>query len=326
VTAAAIRTEGLTKDYRVGFWRPRAYRALDDLTFDVAAGDVFGFLGPNGAGKTTTLKLLLQLIYPTAGRAEILGRPAGDVDVKRRLGYLPENPYFYDHLTAEELLTYFAGLFGFAPAERRRRAARLLDDVGIGAERRLELRRFSKGMIQRVGLAQALLNDPELVILDEPMSGLDPLGRRHVRELILRLRNEGRTVFFSSHILADAEVLCGRVGILAGGRLVSAGRLADMLAFEVRGWELVIADLPASALDRLGSGVRKVTAIAEGRYALELQPERTPDALLAELRPLGARLVSLNPIRDTLEDFFIRKVGTPEAGTAKPGSSRFHAA
>src|SRR5438046_2013510 len=207
----AITTEALTKHYKVGFWRPRPYVALDSLTLQVGAGEVFGFLGPNGAGKTTTLKLLMQLIYPTSGRAEILGKPVGDIDVKRRIGYLPEQPYFYDYLTAEELLIYYAGLFGYPAAERRSRTARLLDEVGIGAERRLQLRKFSKGMLQRVGIAQAILNDPELVIFDEPMSGLDPLGRRDVRSLILRLRDRGATVFFSSHVLSDAELILSRV-------------------------------------------------------------------------------------------------------------------
>src|SRR5581483_2811668 len=190
----AISTEALTKHYSVGFWRPRPYLALDRLTLTVGRGEVFGFLGPNGAGKTTTLKLLLQLIYPTSGRAEILGKPVGDLEVKRRIGYLPESPYFYDHLTAEELLTYFANLLGYAGAERRRRVSALLDEVAIGGERRLQLRKFSKGMLQRVGIAQAILNDPEVIFLDEPMSGLDPLGRRDVRNLILKLRERGCTV------------------------------------------------------------------------------------------------------------------------------------
>src|SRR5665647_1328661 len=196
--------DSLTKDYALGFWRKRPYRALDRLTLQVEPGEVFGFLGPNGAGKTTTLKLLLQLVFPTGGRAEILGRPVGDAAVRRRIGFLPENPYFYDHLTAIELLEYFGRLLGLSSREREARVPRLLDQVGIGAERRLPLRRFSKGMLQRVGLAQALINEPEVVFLDEPMSGLDPIGRRMVRELILGLRDRGATVFFSSHILADA--------------------------------------------------------------------------------------------------------------------------
>jgi ABC-2 type transport system ATP-binding protein len=304
----ALETRNLTKDYPVGFWRRRPYRALDALTLDVDGGDVFGFLGPNGAGKTTTLKLLMGLVFPTSGEAELLGRPVGDVLVRRRIGYLPENPYLYDYLTAEELLQYFAGLFGYGPADRRRRAAQLLDEVGIGAERRLQLRKFSKGMLQRVGIAQALINDPELVVLDEPMSGLDPLGRRDVRALILGLRDRGCTVFFSSHVLADAEALCSRVAILARGRLVSVGRLADIVAFTHRGWELVVAGVTDSAAGVLQRDARRLVRIGDGRYAIELPPEVPPDRVLAALTAAGGTLVSLNPIRDTLEDYFVRQV------------------
>src|SRR5512145_480877 len=239
----AIHIEELTKDYAVGFWRKRPYRALDRLSLQIEPGEVFGFLGPNGAGKTTTLKLLMQLIFPTSGRAEILGRPVGDLQVRHRIGYLPENPAFYDYLTAEELLDYFAQLFGYSAAERQQRVTALLDRIGLGRERRMQLRKYSKGMVQRVGIAQALLNDPEVIFLDEPMSGLDPLGRREIRSLILELRNQGRTIFFSSHILADAEALCSRVAVVAKGRLAASGRLTDILAFDVRGWELVVADL-----------------------------------------------------------------------------------
>ncbi|HMJ86660.1 MAG TPA: ABC transporter ATP-binding protein [Vicinamibacterales bacterium] len=308
---SALATHDLTKDYAVGFWRKRPYRALDRLTLSVEPGEVFGFLGPNGAGKTTTLKLLTQLVFPTGGRAEILGRPLGDLDVKRRIGYLPENPYFYDYLTAEELLTYFAGLFGYRAADRRARASRLLDEVGIGAERRLQLRKFSKGMLQRVGIAQALVNDPELVIFDEPMSGLDPLGRRDVRALILALRDRGCTVFFSSHVLSDAEALCSRVAILAKGRLVASGRLSDMLAFRARGWELVVAGVSEAALAAVESRVRRAVRIGEGRYTLDLPLEPAPEHLLADLTRAGAHLVSLNPVRQTLEDFFVEQVTAP---------------
>jgi ABC-2 type transport system ATP-binding protein len=321
----AIRTEALTKHYTVGFWRPRPYVALDALTLRVGAGDVFGFLGPNGAGKTTTLKLLMQLIYPTSGHAEILGRPVGDVEMKRHIGYLPENPYFYDHLTAEELLSYFSALFGHQPAERRRRVARFLDEVGIGAERRLQLRKFSKGMVQRVGIAQALLNEPDVVFLDEPMSGLDPLGRREIRELILRLRDRGCTVFFSSHVLSDAEALCSRVAILARGRLVAEGSLSDILAFKVRGWELVVSGLSDEALARARQLGRVQQAIALGphRYALELPLDPPPERVLADLISAGASLVSLNPIRHTLEDFFVQQVAAAprERGLDPVGSS-----
>ena len=318
---AAIRTRELTKDFHVGFWRPRPYRALDRLSIEVAQGDVFGFLGPNGAGKTTTLKLLMQLVFPTSGAAEILGRPAGDVGVRRRIGYLPENPYFYDHLTAEELLEYYGQLFGLAAADRRKRIPATLDRLGVGAERRLPLRKFSKGMLQRVGLAQAVLNDPEVLFLDEPMSGLDPLGRRDVRALILELRDQGRTVFFSSHILSDAEALCSQVAIVAKGRLATAGRLSDMKEFEVHGWELVMADVPPGAVDRFRAHARRVHTIAGDRYAIELPPDGRPEEVLRELTGLGATMVSLNPLRETLEDVFVRRVAEMGEGarpSAKP--------
>jgi len=310
---AAIETDGLTKDFAVGFWRPRPYRALDAVTLSVEANEVFGFLGPNGAGKSTTLKLLMQLIYPTAGRISILGRPAGDPDVRRRLGFLPEAPYFYDYLTAEELLAYFAGLFGIRNPGRRKRVSDLLDRVGIGGERRLPLRKFSKGMLQRVGLAQALINDPEIVFLDEPMSGLDPLGRRDVRALILGLRDRGCTVFFSSHILSDAEALCSRVGILVAGRMVAIGSLSEMLAFKVAGWELVVAGVASSTLSALDPGVRGVAALADGRCGMDLAPDCEPERIIAAIRDRGGRVVSLNPLRTTLEDVFVDQVTASHA-------------
>ncbi len=306
--ASAIRIQGLTKDYAVGFWRRRQYRALDQLSLEIDTGEVFGFLGPNGAGKTTTLKLLMQLIFPTGGHAEILGRPVGDLATRRRIGYLPENPHFYDYLTAEELLNYFGQLYGYGPGDRRTRIGALLDRVGIGAERRLQLRKFSKGMIQRVGIAQALLNDPEVVFLDEPMSGLDPLGRRDVRSLILELRDQGRTVFFSSHILSDAEALCSRVAVVARGRLAASGRLSDMLAFQVRGWELVVDSLDPHVFDRVRGVVSRATEISPGRYALDLALDQKPEQMLSDLSAAGARVVSLNPLRETLEDFFVERV------------------
>jgi ABC-2 type transport system ATP-binding protein len=304
----AIKTEGLTKHYKKGFWRPRPYVALDALTLSVGQGEVFGFLGPNGAGKTTTLKLLMQLIYPTSGRAEILGHPVGDVSVRRRIGFLPENPYFYDNLTAEELLLYFARVFGHRTGEARQRASHLLDEVGIGEERRFQLRKFSKGMVQRVGIAQALINDPEVVFLDEPMSGLDPFGRREVRELILRLRDQGRTVFFSSHVLSDAEALCSQVAILARGRLVAAGSLDELTALTANGWELVVSGIAREALDRIRGSITSATRVGDTRFALALPPSTVPERLIPELVASGARILSLNPLRVTLEDYFVEQV------------------
>jgi ABC-2 type transport system ATP-binding protein len=325
----ALATYELTKDYAVGFWRKRPYRALDRLTLDVAPGEVFGFLGPNGAGKTTTLKLLMRLVFPTSGRAEILDRPAGDISVRRRIGYLPEHPYFYDYLTAEELLAYFAALLGLSGSARTQRVARLLDEVGIGGERRLQLRKFSKGMLQRIGIAQALLNEPELVIFDEPMSGLDPLGRRDVRSLILRLRDRGCTVFFSSHVLSDAEALCSRVAILARGRLVTAGKLTDMLAFQIRGWEVVATGIRPDVLASLSPRATTVTRIGDDRYVFDLPVDPAPDRFIADLTASGAALLSVNPLRDTLEDFFVKQVTAPEVtehdrglGTAAVGDRR----
>jgi ABC-2 type transport system ATP-binding protein len=305
---AAIELDELSKDYFLGFWRPKPYRALDRVTFAVDAGEIFGFLGPNGAGKSTTLKLLMGLLFPTSGSARILGRPAGHVATRRRLGFLPENPYFYDYLTADELLTYYAGLYGLRGADRTQRVRRVLDQVGLGGERGKRLRSYSRGMVQRVGIAQAILAEPDVVFFDEPMAGLDPLGRRDLRQLMLALRDRGCTVFFSSHILSDAEALCSRVGILARGRLVAHGRLTDIAAFEPHGWELVVAGL-TDDLKRLVQGrVRSMTALPDDRHALELPSSQAPAPLVHELSTYGVRIVSLNPMRMTLEDYFVAKV------------------
>src|SRR5919199_1873887 len=224
-----IEITNLTKDYEVGFWRKRKVRALDNLSLSVDRGQIFGFLGANGAGKTTTLKLLMRLMFPTGGSVRILGHDIQDVSMHQRIGYLPENPYFYDYLTAREFLDYCAQIFGYTSASRKRRAADLLARVRLDEKRwDTQLRKFSKGMLQRVGLAQSLINDPEIVFLDEPMSGLDPVGRREVRDLIASLRDEGKTVFMCSHILSDIEVLCDRVAILKHGRLAQVGFLDEL--------------------------------------------------------------------------------------------------
>ena len=224
-----VEIKNLTKDYDVGFWRKRKVRALDNLSLSIESGEIFGFLGANGAGKTTTLKLLMRLIFPTAGTAYILGSDIQDIRMHKNIGYLPENPYFYDHLTAREFLEYCAEIFGFSSTERKTRTVNLLARVRLDEKRwDTQLRKFSKGMLQRVGLAQALINDPEIVFLDEPMSGLDPVGRREVRDLIGSLREEGKTVFMCSHILSDIEVLCDRVAILKRGHLAQVGYLDEL--------------------------------------------------------------------------------------------------
>ena len=303
----AVRLRELSKTFRAGFWRSRVHRALDRVSLDVPRGAVLGYLGPNGAGKTTTLRLLVQLVHPTSGSAEILGLPIGDPGVRRRVGFLPEAARFHDSCTAEEFLVYVAGLFGYPAAERRRRAARQLDRAGIGAERRRRLRTYSRGMLQRVGIAQALLNDPEVVLLDEPMTGLDPLGRRDVRNLILALRKEGRTVLVSSHILSDAEAVCSHIAILNRGRLAAAGRIAA-LDLDVRGWELVVAGAGESDLAACGVASRRATRVADGRYVIDLPVEPPPERAVAGLAQRGVRIVSLNPKHETLEDYFLRRV------------------
>jgi len=306
---SAIEIDNLTKDYPTGFLHLRQARALDGLSLTVERGEIFGFLGGNGAGKTTTIKILMRLMAPTAGRARLLGRDVVDVAVHAHVGYLPEAPYFYDHLTARELLEYFAELFGYARAARRARAADLLRRVHLDeAAWDRPLRRFSKGMLQRVGLAQALVNDPELVVLDEPMSGLDPIGRRQVRDLIAALRADGVTVFFSSHIIADIEVLCDRVAILHRGRLSHLGRLEELRQHEEAPGHLEITVLGApvtmlqDALHKV-EGARVTASPAGAR--IDVPSELHVDAALAAARDCGARLVSVQPVRQSLEDLFV---------------------
>jgi ABC-2 type transport system ATP-binding protein len=301
----AIEILGLTKDYSVGFWRKRARRSLDHLTLQVDEGEVFGFLGPNGAGKTTTLKLLMGLIFPTAGTARIRGRSIDDVEMHREIGYLPEQPYFYDYLTARELLDYYARFSGYSGAERRARVGRLLERVGLASAADVQLRKFSKGMLQRAGIAQAILHDPRVVFLDEPMSGLDPIGRREVRDIILDLKKQGQTVFFSTHILSDAEMLCDRVAVLAGGKLQGVGAPGEIVSIEVHAMEVLFEPRSDRALPVELAG--RATRIG-GRYRVEM-PEAELYGALDLLRSCDARILSVSPVRPTLEDYFLRLVG-----------------
>jgi ABC-2 type transport system ATP-binding protein len=300
-----IEIENLTKDYEVGFWRKRKVRALDGLSLTVEPGQIFGFLGANGAGKTTTLKVLMRLIFPTGGTARILGRDIGDVSMHARIGYLPENPYFYDYLTAREFLNYCGELFGQDHATRERRTAKLLARVSLEKKSwDRQLRKFSKGMLQRVGLAQALVNDPEIVFLDEPMSGLDPVGRREVRDLIASLRTQGKTVFMCSHILSDIEVLCDSVAILKHGRLAHAGSLDELRARETRSVEIIASGADAAALKQHLAGSAEVATTASG-LRIEVADEKEVDAVIAALRKVNGKLVSVQPVRQSLEELFL---------------------
>jgi ABC-2 type transport system ATP-binding protein len=307
----ALETIRLTKDYKVGFWKKRSKRALNSLDLQVQTGEVFGLLGPNGAGKTTTLKILFRLVFPTSGAARILGRELEDTAVHQRIGYLPENPYFYDHLTPEELLNYAGRLFGIGKDDLRRRVNELLERVGLLESRNIPLRKFSKGMVQRVGIAQALINDPDVVFLDEPMSGLDPLGRREVRDLVLQLREEKKTVFFSTHILSDAEMLCDRVAILHRGKLEGCGELREILRLGVSTTELVLEKPAEGIVEELRPYVVSVIRTGD-RVRLEIREETNIAKVLALALRQRAKIVSLNPVKMSLEDYFLAHVSPAE--------------
>jgi ABC-2 type transport system ATP-binding protein len=303
-----IETFALEKSYSIGFWRKRQVAGLKPLNLAVEAGEVFGYLGPNGAGKTTTLKLLMGIIFPTGGSARILGMDIADPRMKSQIGFLPEQPYFYDYLTASELLDYYAQLSGVPGRERARRVQEMLGRVGMTQSARTQLRKLSKGMLQRVGIAQAILHDPKVVFLDEPMSGLDPLGRREVRDLIQSLKEEGKTVFFSTHILSDAEALCDRVAILHKGELQGVGRVDDLTARTQSRVEILFRGLEAITL----LSARGAECHATGDLVRAVIAENMQEEALETLRRQGARLVSLTPLRATLEDYFIERVGRVE--------------
>jgi ABC-2 type transport system ATP-binding protein len=304
---AIIEIEGLTKDFRVGFWKKRPVRALDHLNLSVEKGEVFGFLGPNGAGKTTTLMILMNLIRPTDGSARVIGEPVSSVSLRQRIGYLPENPYFYDYLTAEELLLYVGKLFGMRQPALGDRVSVLLENVGLQDARRLQLRKFSKGMVQRIGLAQAMINDPEVIFLDEPMSGLDPLGRRDVRQTILGLKRNGVTVFFSSHILPDVEALCDRVAILNHGRLQQMGALHEILKVKIEAHEIVLAGITPELVDGLRQLCDEMNPMGE-RVQLRAASPQQVEQIISYALAHGAGLVSVNPIRPSLEEHFFAEV------------------
>lgn len=300
-----IQTEGLQKVYRTGFWMNQVVTSLKHCSIEVFQGETFGLLGPNGAGKTTLLKTLLGIIRPTKGEGHLLGKPLGDRTVKHRIGYLPENPYFYDFLTGWEFLEYTAGIFQLSKSDQKTRIPELLDTVGLSraAAQKKQLRQYSKGMLQRVGMAQALINDPDVVFLDEPMSGLDPMGRYQMREIILSLKKQGKTIFFNSHVLSDVELICDRIGILAKGELICCGNLDTLLGtadlYRVTGHGGAIATLKDWIED---------LEVENHRWHGHLNQDRNPQAFLTQLSQIEGTLIGMNLAKPTLEEFFVQQL------------------
>ena len=309
-----IEIENLSKDYEVGFWKKKKVRALDNLTLNVEGGQIFGFLGGNGAGKTTTIKVLMSLIFASEGRAKILGEDISNVKMRQRIGYCPENPYFYDYLKASELMMYFGELFGLDKAKSKQKCEELLTKVGLEEKDwNKQLRKFSKGMLQRVGLAQSLINEPEIVFLDEPMSGLDPIGRREIRELIANLRDNGTTVFMSTHILSDIEALCDNVAILRGGKLAATGKLDDLLSEsgERQSFEIIVKGVSAENLQDELTKVAGASISAKANGAsIQVLDETDVDKILKITHQKGGKLVSVQPVKQSLEELFVKETGS----------------
>ena len=316
----AISVQDLQKTYRTPFRRKKV-EALRGVTFDVERGHIFGFVGPNGAGKTTTIRTLMGLIRPTGGVAKILGHQIPSREARRRVGFLPESPYFYDYLTVAELLDLSGRLFGVPADVRKRRAEELIEKVGLARARTQNLKKFSKGMLQRAGLAQALMNDPEVVVLDEPMSGLDPIGRKEVRDLILELRDQGKTVFFSTHILSDVEAITDRVAIVARGALQAQGTPAELVNRTVLGVDIAVRLPEGQPVDALVDGADRVRRIGDD-LSLTLAADADIDAWLDRARAAGAKIVSIAPRHETLEDLFLRQVQVADHRTAAAPAPR----
>ncbi len=301
-----IQTKKLTKAFKLGV-RRRTIKALRGITFAVRQGEIFGFLGPNGAGKTTTIKIIVGLLRPTEGDCLLMGRPAGDIEARRHIGYLPESPYFYDHLLPDEFMDLCGRLRGLGGKDRRRRGTELLERVGLGRARDRPLRKFSKGMLQRIGLAQTLIGDPDLLILDEPMTGLDPVGRKEVRDLIVDLRRKGKTVFFSSHILSDVETLCDRVAIIHEGKVVDEGSLADLLEAEGLFVDIELKGATDELADSLVELTEEVHHEGEVLRA-SVKGEAATGKVLRLALDAGVAVHSVVPRRETLENLFVRRV------------------
>ncbi|MBF2058480.1 MAG: ABC transporter ATP-binding protein [Cyanobacterium sp. T60_A2020_053] len=300
---AVVETYDLTKTYVTGFWLNKKIPSLKNCTLQVFEGETFGLLGPNGAGKTTLLKTLLGIIKPTSGKAFLLGKSLGDNSVKKRLGYLPENAYYYEFLTGWEFLNFIGDLFQIPSQEKKRRIIELLDLVGLAKNtaQKKQLRQYSKGMMQRVGMAQALINNPEIVFFDEPMSGLDPMGRYQVRQIILSLKEQGKTIFFNSHILADVEKICDRIAILGRGELLNIGSLDDILG-TTKNYQVVVKNISALRLQDWLDNIRQENDLCIGEL------KSNPEDFMAFLRVEGAGLISMNLARESLEDYFIQQL------------------
>lgn len=305
--SGVIRAHGLRKSFRTGFFM-RSVEALRGVDLDVSEGEIFGFIGPNGAGKTTTIKILTGLIHPTAGEATIHGISVTDPRSRRGLGFLPEGTYFHEYLTGAEFLDFHARLLGLPREVRRQRIPEVLRRVGIAHAADLRLGRYSKGMRQRVGIAQALIGDPDLLILDEPMSGLDPLGRKDVRDLILSFREEGKTIFVTSHILADAEMICDQVAIILGGRIVHQGYLDELLGEEVEGAELVVEGIEPELFEEMSRAAQRAVPQG-GRFLFDFAQAQEAEKALDTVLRQGGRVRSLLPKRRSLEDLMISKMG-----------------
>jgi ABC-2 type transport system ATP-binding protein len=304
-----LRADELAKTFRLGFFRKKV-EAVKQASFEVRRGEIFGYLGPNGSGKTTTLKMLMGLVFPTKGRAEVLGLPVPNREAKRRLGYLPETPYFYDYLSPEEFLDLAGALCDVPRAERRARADKLLSRVGLDHARGRPLRKFSKGMLQRVGIAQALMGDPELVVLDEPMTGLDPVGRKEIRDLMLELKREGRTVLYSTHILPDVELTCDRVAMIFAGRIRSVGPLSELLTARLLSTEVCLR--PGSTVPALPDGAKSQQS-PDGTV-ITLPEHADVDAFLRAALTTGGGIISVSPRRESLEDLFMREAASGTKG------------
>jgi len=305
-----IKTENLTKEFRTPF-ALRKIPALTNLSLEVAPGEIFGYLGPNGAGKTTTFKLLLSLIYPTRGKILLWGKEP-QIKLKSKIGFLPESPYFYGYLKAKEYLHFSGQLFGIKSKERQKKVDSLLELVGLRKHKNEMIKNYSKGMLQRLGLAQALINDPELLILDEPMSGLDPLGRKEVKDLILRQKERGKTIIFSTHILSDVETVCDRVGILINGRLKDFGPLEHLLNPRIKSFEIIVKELPMETLHNLQE--QGLCLIQRGEETFINVEEKKAYEILPRLLKNGGKLISFSPRKESLENLYVSEIKSSEEG------------